>query len=83
MGIIEKVELTRVSLPTIDNQELMTLILLSTLVMRGSLSARMLLFTLLISESYSVSLSRRRGFTISATDLQTLLIILTVELLVA
>jgi hypothetical protein len=35
MGITKKVELTIVSLPAIDNQELMALSLLSTLVMRG------------------------------------------------
>jgi hypothetical protein len=35
MGIAEKVELTSVSLPAIENQELMALSLLSTLVMRG------------------------------------------------
>jgi hypothetical protein len=35
LGIAEKVELTRVSLPAKDNQELMALTLLSTLVMRG------------------------------------------------
>jgi hypothetical protein len=35
MGIVEKVELTRVSCPTIDNQVLVALCLLSTLVMRG------------------------------------------------
>jgi hypothetical protein len=38
MGIAEKVELTRVSLPAIDNHELMALILLSNLVMIGRYS---------------------------------------------
>jgi hypothetical protein len=35
MGIIEKVELIRVTLLAIDNKELMALSLLSTLVMRA------------------------------------------------